>query len=152
MRFHAKYFVEVKSATGRLEFVRWFAPSHEGLEAAITCAREAKSAVKCRGRPVRPVQLPARLGNRVGGSRKKLIFFVDFFSDSVTLFSVMGMMKSLFMELSCEELFELNAWCDERREADIAAQDADMVAEELARQSDAQLAEDAALDLMIAAG
>ena len=51
MRFHAKYFVEVKSATGRLEFVRWFAPSHEGLEAAITCAREAKSAVKCRVAP-----------------------------------------------------------------------------------------------------
>ena len=51
MRFHAKYFVEVKSATGRLEFVRWFAPSHEGLEAAITCAREAKSAVKCKVAP-----------------------------------------------------------------------------------------------------
>ena len=71
----------------------------------------------------------------------------------------MGMMKSLYSELSCEEVFELKAWCDERREADIAAQDADiaaqdadMVAEELARQSDAQLAEDAALDLMIAAG
>ena len=64
----------------------------------------------------------------------------------------MGMMKSLFMELSCEEEFELKAWCDERREADIAAQDAHMVAEELARQSDAQLAEDAALDLLIAAG
>ncbi len=88
----------------------------------------------------------------MGGSRKKLIFFVDFFSDSVTLFSVMGMMKSLFMELSCEEEFELNAWCDDRREADIAAQDADMVAEEMARQSDALIAEDAALDLMIAAG
>ena len=64
----------------------------------------------------------------------------------------MGMTKSLFTELSCEEEFELNAWCDERREADIAAQDRDMVDEELARQSDAQLAEDAALDLMIAAG
>ena len=88
----------------------------------------------------------------MGGSRKKLIFFVDFFSDSVTLFSVMGMMKSLFMELSCEEEFELNAWCDERREADIAAQDADMVADELGRQSDAQVAEDAALDLLVAAG
>ena len=85
-------------------------------------------------------------------SGKKLIFFVDFFSDSVTLFSVMGIMKSLFMELSCEEEFELNAWCDERREADIAAQDADMVAEEMARQSDALIAEDAALDLLIAAG
>jgi len=56
------------------------------------------------------------------------------------------------MELSCEEEFELNAWCDERREADIAAQDRDMVDEEMARQSDAQLAEDAALDLLIAAG
>ncbi len=51
MRFHAKYFVEVKSATGRLEFVHWFDPSHEGLEKAITCAREAKSAVKCRVAP-----------------------------------------------------------------------------------------------------
>ena len=64
----------------------------------------------------------------------------------------MGIMKSLFGELSCEEEFELNAWCDDRREADIAAQDADMVAEEMARQSDAQLAEDAALDLLVAAG
>ena len=51
MRVHAKYFVEVKSATGRLEFVHWFAPSHEGLEKAIACAREAKSAVKCRVAP-----------------------------------------------------------------------------------------------------
>ena len=64
----------------------------------------------------------------------------------------MGITKSLFMELSCEEEFELNAWCDERREADIAAQDADMVAEEMARQSDALIAEDAERDLMIAAG
>ena len=64
----------------------------------------------------------------------------------------MGIMKSLYSELSCEEEFELNAWCDERREADIAAQDADMVAEEMARQSDALIAEDAALDLLIAAG
>ncbi len=46
----------------------------------------------------------------------------------------------------------MNAWCDDRREADIAAQDADMVADEMGRQSDAQLAEDAALDLLIAAG
>ena len=64
----------------------------------------------------------------------------------------MGIMKSLFEELSCEEEFELNAWCDDRREADIAAQDAHMVAEELARQSDAQVAEAAALDLLVAAG
>ena len=51
MRVHAKYFVEVKSATGRLEFVHWFAPSHEGLEKAIACAREAKSSVKCKVAP-----------------------------------------------------------------------------------------------------
>ena len=41
MRVNAKYFVEVKSATGGLEFVHWFAPSLEGLEKAIACAREA---------------------------------------------------------------------------------------------------------------
>ena len=62
----------------------------------------------------------------------------------------MGIMKSLFMELSCEEEFELNAWCDERREADIAAQDADMVAEEMARQSGGLIAEDAERDRLIA--
>ena len=93
--------------------------------------------------PPWPVPVSARMritAATVAMSGKKLIIFVDFFSDSVTLFSVMGMMKSLYSELSCEEVFELNAWCDERREADIAAQDADMVAEELARQSDAQLA------------
>ena len=64
----------------------------------------------------------------------------------------MGMTKRLFEELSCEERFELDAQCDIWQADAIAAQDADMVAEELARQSDAQLAEDAALDLMIAAG
>ena len=51
MRVNAKYFVEVKSATGRLEFVRWFAPSHEGLEAAITFPRDSKSSVKCKVAP-----------------------------------------------------------------------------------------------------
>ena len=83
---------------------------------------------------------------------KNSFFLLTFKSDCFILFFVMGIMKSLFMELSCEEEFELNAWCDERREADIAAQDRDMVDEEMARQSDAQLAEDAALDLLIAAG
>ena len=51
MRVNAKYFVEVKSATGRLESVRWFAPSHEGLEAAITFARDSESSVKCKVAP-----------------------------------------------------------------------------------------------------
>ena len=64
----------------------------------------------------------------------------------------MGMTKRLFEELSCEERFELDAQCDIWQAEAVVAQDADMVAEELARQSDAQLAEDAALDLMIAAG
>ena len=83
---------------------------------------------------------------------KNSFFLLTFKSDCFILFFVMGIMKSLYSELSCEEEFELNAWCDERREADIAAQDRDMVDEEMARQSDAQLAEDAALDLLIAAG
>ena len=71
------------------------------------------------------------------GSPKKLIF-------------VMGMNKRLFEELSCEERFELDAQCDIWQADAIAAQDADMVAEELARQSDALIAEDAERDLMIA--
>ncbi len=83
---------------------------------------------------------------------KNSFFLLTFKSDCFILFFVMGIMKSLYSELSCEEEFELNAWCDDRREADIAAQDADMVADEMGRQSDAQLAEDAALDLLIAAG
>ena len=58
---------------------------------------------------------------------KNSFFLLTFKSDCFILFSVMGMTKSLFTELSCEEEFELNAWCDERREADIAAQDAAMV-------------------------
>ena len=39
----------------------------------------------------------------------------------------MGLTKSLYADLSCEEVFELERHCDERREADIAAQDAVMV-------------------------
>ena len=64
----------------------------------------------------------------------------------------MGMTKRLFEELSCEERFELDAQCDIWQADAIAAQDAEMVAEELARQSDAQVAEAAALDLLVAAG
>ena len=61
----------------------------------------------------------------------------------------MGITKSLFMELSCEEEFELNAWCDERREADIAAQDAAMVEAEVAAQAKRER-EDHELDLAMA--
>jgi len=61
---------------------------------------------------------------------------------------------------TCEEVFEADAnaraefevVCEEERQAAIEAQDADMVADELGRQSDAQVAEDAALDLLVAAG
>ena len=45
----------------------------------------------------------------------------------------MGIMKSLYADLSCEEVFELERHCDERREADIAAQDASMEAEAAAQ-------------------
>lgn len=38
-------------------------------------------------------------------------------------------MKSLYADLSCEEVFELERHCDEVREADIVAQDAAMEAE-----------------------
>ncbi len=62
----------------------------------------------------------------------------------------MGMNKRLFEELSCEERFELDAQCDIWQADAIAAQDADMVAEEMARQSDALIAEDAERDLLMA--
>ena len=62
----------------------------------------------------------------------------------------MGMTKRFFEDLSCEERFELDAQCDIWQADAIAAQDADMVAEEMARQSDALIAEDAERDRLIA--
>ena len=62
----------------------------------------------------------------------------------------MGIAKRLFEELTAAERFELDAQCDIWQADAIAAQDADMVAEELARQSDALIAEDAERDLLIA--
>ncbi len=62
----------------------------------------------------------------------------------------MGMTKRLFEELTDTERAELDAQCDIWQADAIAAQDADMVAEEMARQSDAQLAEDAERDRLIA--
>ena len=53
----------------------------------------------------------------------------------------MGMNKRLFEELTDTERFELDAQCDIWQADAIAAQDADMVAEEMARQSDALIAE-----------
>ena len=75
---------------------------------------------------------------------------LDFFSRSDTLFSVMGMTKRLFEELTDAERVELDAQCDIWQADAIAAQDRDMVDEEMARQSDALLAEDAERDLLIA--
>ena len=60
------------------------------------------------------------------------------------------MNKRLFEELTDAERIELDAQCDIWQADAIAAQDADMVAEEMARQSDAQLAEDAERDRLIA--
>ena len=62
----------------------------------------------------------------------------------------MGMTKRLFEELTDAERAEFEAQCDIWQAEAIAAQDADMVAEEMARQSDALIAEDAERDLMIA--
>ena len=62
----------------------------------------------------------------------------------------MGMTKRLFEELTDAERAEFEAQCDIWQADAIAAQDADMVAEEMARQSDALIAEDVERDLMIA--
>ena len=62
----------------------------------------------------------------------------------------MGMNKRLFEELTDTERAELDAQCDIWQADAIAAQDADMVAEEMARQSDALIDEDAERDRLIA--
>lgn len=53
----------------------------------------------------------------------------------------MGMNKRLFEELTDAERVELDAQCDIWQADAIAAQDRDMVDEEMARQSDALIAE-----------
>ena len=42
----------------------------------------------------------------------------------------MGLMKSLYADLSCEEVFELERHCDELRDEAIAAMEADAQAED----------------------
>ena len=44
----------------------------------------------------------------------------------------MGLMKSLYADLSCEEVFELERHCDELRDEAIAAMEADAQAEDVA--------------------
>ena len=51
MRIHDKYFVEFKSATDRMTFVKWFGANHAGLEAAITFAKSKKVDVRCEVEP-----------------------------------------------------------------------------------------------------
>ena len=62
----------------------------------------------------------------------------------------MGMNKRWFEELTDTERVEVDAQCDIWQADAIAAQDRDMVDEEMARQSDAQLAEDAERALLVA--
>ena len=56
-------------------------------------------------------------------SEKKVKKDVDFSGDCDILISVMGNMT--FDDLSCEEVFELNAVCEEWNNEAIEAQDAD---------------------------
>ena len=56
-------------------------------------------------------------------SEKKMKKGVDFSGDCDILISVMGNMT--FDDLSCEEVFELNAVCEEWNNEAIEAQDAD---------------------------
>ena len=51
MRIHDKYFVEFKTATGRVPLVTWFGADHAGLEAAITFAKSKKVDVRCEVEP-----------------------------------------------------------------------------------------------------
>ena len=60
------------------------------------------------------------------------------------------MNKRLFEELTDTGRVELDAKCDIWQADAIAAQDRDMIDEEMARQSDALIAEDAERDLLIA--
>ena len=57
-------------------------------------------------------------------SEKKVKKGVDFSGDCDILISVMGNMT--FDDLSCEEVFELNAMCDEWLNEAIEAQDKEM--------------------------
>ena len=95
-----------------------------------------------------PVRAGARMRITVAAATGN--FFVDFFLKSDILFFVMGIMKDVFLtELSCEEQLELEAYCDERREADISAQDAAMVEAEVAAQEERER-EEHERDLIIA--
>ena len=62
----------------------------------------------------------------------------------------MGLMKSLYAELSCEEIFELGRICDEWRDEAIAAMEADAQAEDEAAAQAKREREDRERDLAAA--
>jgi hypothetical protein len=62
----------------------------------------------------------------------------------------MGLTKSLYADLSCEEVFELERHCDELREENIRAMEADVHADDTAADADRREAEDRERDLAVA--
>jgi len=62
----------------------------------------------------------------------------------------MGLMKSLYADLSCEEVFELECHCDELREENIRAMEVDVHADDMAADADRREAEDRERDLAVA--
>ena len=62
----------------------------------------------------------------------------------------MGLTKSLYADLSCEEVFELERHCDELREENIRAMETDVHADDMAADADRREAEDRERDLAVA--
>jgi len=62
----------------------------------------------------------------------------------------MGLMKSLYADLSCEEVFELERHCDELREENIRAMEADVHADDMAADAGRREAEEHERDLALA--
>jgi len=61
----------------------------------------------------------------------------------------MGLMKSLYADLSCEEVFELERHCDELREENIRAMEADVHADDTAAEANRKEAEDRVRDIAL---
>ncbi len=62
----------------------------------------------------------------------------------------MGLMKSLYADLSCEEVFELESHCDHLRNEWVAEMEADAQAEDEAAEANRREAEDRERDLAVA--
>jgi len=61
----------------------------------------------------------------------------------------MGLMKSLYADLSCEEVFELESHCDHLRNEWIAEMEADAQAEDEAAEANRREAEDRVCDIAL---